>query len=87
MASADQFMKAGKKPGLEIWRIEDMEMKPLSADQFGHFYTGDSYIVLHTRSFAGKLVPVQYSVTLSTCSIFMGFRSAVLSDIEKSIMM
>jgi gelsolin len=39
---------AGKAPGLEIWRIEKFHVVAWPKDQIGTFYTGDSYIVLHT---------------------------------------
>ncbi|CAF1060603.1 unnamed protein product [Rotaria magnacalcarata] len=40
--------KRWKKPGLEIWRIENFNVKPWPKDQYGNFYTGDSYIILST---------------------------------------
>lgn len=43
-----EFEKAGKKPGLQIWRIESMEMVGVSPDSYGNFFTGDTYIILHT---------------------------------------
>ncbi|XP_030641839.1 villin-1 [Chanos chanos] len=36
-------------PGLQIWRVENMELKPVPSKTYGHFYEGDSYIILHTR--------------------------------------
>jgi gelsolin len=39
---------AGKKLGLEIWRIEKFQVKAWPTEQYGQFYSGDSYIVLHT---------------------------------------
>lgn len=38
----------GKKEGTDIWRIEKFKVVPWPADRFGEFYSGDSYIVLHT---------------------------------------
>jgi len=40
---------AGKKPGVQIWRIEKFQVVPkTAASDFGKFYSGDSYIVLNT---------------------------------------
>jgi len=42
------WANAGKKVGLEIWRIEKFNVKSWPKDQYGSFYSGDSYIVLNT---------------------------------------
>lgn len=39
---------AGKKVGLEIWRIEKFQVVSWPKEQYGKFFSGDSYIVLHT---------------------------------------
>ncbi|EGD82600.1 scinderin isoform 2 [Salpingoeca rosetta] len=33
---------------LEVWRIENFEMAPVPKEQYGHFYSGDSYVMLYT---------------------------------------
>ncbi|XP_056270390.1 scinderin like a [Pseudoliparis swirei] len=44
----EEFQSAGKTPGLQVWRIEKMDLAPIPPQIHGDFYTGDSYIVLHT---------------------------------------
>jgi len=39
---------AGKKVGLDIWRIEKFHVVAWPKNQYGSFYSGDSYIVLNT---------------------------------------
>ena len=47
MSAAELFAGAGSKPGVEVWRIEALKpVKQSTVD--GKFYSGDSYIVLHT---------------------------------------
>ncbi|XP_052746024.1 gelsolin isoform X2 [Bicyclus anynana] len=42
------FANSGKKEGIEIWRVEDFEPVAVPRNQYGNFYSGDSYIVLKT---------------------------------------
>ncbi|XP_041673741.1 gelsolin isoform X2 [Drosophila eugracilis] len=42
------FENAGHTPGLEIWRIENFEPVPYPKNDYGKFYTGDSFIILNT---------------------------------------
>jgi len=47
---------AGKKAGVEVWRIEQFEVKAYPEKSYGEFYTGDSYIILKTtEEDGGKL--------------------------------
>ncbi|KAL4629652.1 adseverin [Arapaima gigas] len=43
-----EFEKAGKAAGLQIWRIEKMELVPVPENLYGSFYVGDAYLVLRT---------------------------------------
>lgn len=57
-ASDKEFKGAGQKPGLEVWRVENKRTENDTPDfgvkrmkdknEFGQFYSGDSYIVLNT---------------------------------------
>ncbi|KAK5906636.1 hypothetical protein CesoFtcFv8_004564 [Champsocephalus esox] len=50
MPQHKEFDTAGKKPGLQVWCIEKMDLAPVPPELHGNFYTGDSYILLHTTS-------------------------------------
>jgi len=39
---------AGKEVGIQIWRVEQFKIVPVPKNQYGQFFSGDSYIVLHT---------------------------------------
>ncbi|XP_073485633.1 scinderin-like isoform X1 [Aquarana catesbeiana] len=43
-----EFEHAGAKSGLQIWRIEKMDLAPVPENLYGNFYVGDAYIILHT---------------------------------------
>ena len=55
--SEKEFKNAGTKPGLQIWRVEnrrtandtpDFGIKAWPENEYGSFYTGDSYLILNT---------------------------------------
>ncbi|XP_036400922.1 villin-1 [Megalops cyprinoides] len=41
-------------PGLQIWRVENMELVPVPSKTYGHFFEGDSYIILYTHKTSNK---------------------------------
>ena len=42
-----EFDRAGRKKGLQIWRIEMARSKPWDIRKYGKFHRGDSYVVLN----------------------------------------
>ncbi|XP_064608792.1 gelsolin, cytoplasmic-like [Liolophura sinensis] len=55
MAAVDPvFVGVGQSPGLEIWRIEKLKVVPQDPKTYGDFYSGDSYILLHTKKVPGS---------------------------------
>ncbi|KAF7669778.1 hypothetical protein LDENG_00124040 [Lucifuga dentata] len=45
-----EFEAAGKEPGLQVWRIESMDLKPVPKTLYGNFFIGDAYVLLYTTS-------------------------------------
>ncbi|OWF42507.1 gelsolin-like protein 2 [Mizuhopecten yessoensis] len=45
---------AGQKPGLQIWRIVKFKVTDWPTEDYGQFYSGDSYIILNTYKEEGN---------------------------------
>lgn len=43
-----EFTTAGQVEGLQIWRIENLELVCVPENLFGNFYSGDAYVILYT---------------------------------------
>ncbi|XP_074506882.1 scinderin like b isoform X1 [Sebastes fasciatus] len=50
MVSHKEFVGAGKQPGLQVWRIENLDLKPVPKALHGSFFTGDAYLLLFTTA-------------------------------------
>lgn len=48
MAFHPEFERAGQGAGLQVWRVEKMDLVPVPETLFGGFYSGDAYLVLHS---------------------------------------
>jgi gelsolin len=53
-ATEAAWTNAGKSPSLQIWRIEKFQVVSWPKEQYGSFFSGDSYIVLHTYKKKGS---------------------------------
>ncbi|KAJ8418554.1 hypothetical protein AAFF_G00000530 [Aldrovandia affinis] len=56
MVCHKEFENAGKEPGLEIWRVENMDLKPVPKLLYGNFFSGDAYILLYTAPFLDQCI-------------------------------
>ncbi|XP_042070202.1 gelsolin isoform X2 [Haplochromis burtoni] len=50
MVSHSEFERAGKEAGLQVWRVENMELVPVPESLYGRFYIGDAYLILKSTS-------------------------------------
>ncbi|KAG5281501.1 hypothetical protein AALO_G00072950 [Alosa alosa] len=48
MAYHPEFEKAGQDTGLQLWRIEKMDLAPVPKHLYGTFFSGDAYLLLNT---------------------------------------
>lgn len=58
----EEFLDAGKKDGILIWRIENFKVKKVKDQDYGKFHTGDSYLILETgrKDFGEKVSNIFY---------------------------
>lgn len=78
-----EFERAGQRVGLQVWRVENMDLVPVPESLYGGFYSGDAYLVL--RSTENRKGGLQYdlhywqgttsckntAVHLQYCSLFV----------------
>jgi gelsolin len=50
------WKKISKTPGVNVWRVEKFKIVEWPKNQYGQFYSGDSYIVLHTYKKEDKIL-------------------------------
>lgn len=53
--TTEEIENCGKKPGLQIWRIEQMQLVPVPKNVYGSFFTGDCYVLLKTIASKGRI--------------------------------
>jgi gelsolin len=56
------WRNAGKKVGLQIWRIVKFKVTDWPTEDYGKFYGGDSYIILHTYKADAKSEALSYDL-------------------------
>lgn len=49
-----QWQTAGTKVGIQIWRIEKFNVVPWPEEEYGNFFSGDTYIILSTKNKPGS---------------------------------
>lgn len=55
------FAEAGQQSGLQVWRVERLELVPVPPSRHGDFFVGDAYLVLRTeRRGAGVAYRLHY---------------------------
>lgn len=85
--TVEAYKGAGKKPGLEIWRIEKFKVVKWPQEQYGTFYSGDSFIVLRTYKEADSdklLYDIHFWLGSETSQDEMGvaaYMTVVLDDL------
>ncbi|KAF7669288.1 hypothetical protein LDENG_00203310 [Lucifuga dentata] len=83
--SKDAFRNANRKPGLQIWTINNMEMVPVPAPAFGNFFEGDCYIVLYIsqNKNSGQSADIHYWIGNSSSQDEQGAAAIYVTQLDE----
>jgi len=81
-----EFLGAGQAAGIEIWRIEKLAPVKVPKTNYGKFYEGDSYIVLHTQKRESALVwDIYFWLGKDTSTDEMGIAAYKTVELDDSL--
>ncbi|XP_056439823.1 villin-1 isoform X1 [Gadus chalcogrammus] len=78
------FPNVSRKPGLQIWTINNMEMVPVPPQGYGNFFEGDCYLVLYQRS-AGGAADIHYWIGGSSSQDEQGAAAILVTQLDESL--
>ncbi|CAL8294161.1 unnamed protein product [Lota lota] len=88
MMAPNPFPNVSRKPGLQIWTINNMEMVPVPAQGFGNFFEGDCYLVLYVdpkQPSAGGAADIHYWIGSSSSQDEQGAAAILVSQLDESL--
>uniref|UniRef100_A0A4W6DBP7 Villin like n=1 Tax=Lates calcarifer TaxID=8187 RepID=A0A4W6DBP7_LATCA len=78
--SPDAFRNVSRKPGMQIWTINNMQLVPVPAQGFGNFFEGDCYIVLHG---SGQSADIHYWIGNSSSQDEQGAAAIYVTQLDE----
>ncbi|XP_068603826.1 villin-1 [Brachionichthys hirsutus] len=81
--SQDAFRNVSKKPGLQIWTINNLQMAPVPAKAFGNFFEGDCYVVLYISQNKGPSPDVHYWIGKASSQDEQGAAAIYVTQLDE----
>ena len=87
----EAWVGAGTEVGVQVWRIEKFKVVAWPVEEYGNFYTGDSYIVLSTYKEADSdklLMDIHFWLGTETTQDEMGtaaYKTVELDDLKDGL--
>ncbi|XP_042365970.1 villin-1 isoform X2 [Plectropomus leopardus] len=84
----DTFRNVNRKPGLQIWTINNMQMVPVPAQGFGNFFEGDCYIVLYisqNKAGSGQSADIHYWIGNSSSQDEQGAAAIYVTQLDEHL--
>ncbi|XP_053268034.1 villin-1 isoform X1 [Pleuronectes platessa] len=76
------FKNVSRKPGLQIWTINNMQMVPVPSQAFGNFFEGDCYIILYTSANKGS-ADIHYWIGTSSSQDEQGAAAIFVTQLDE----
>ncbi|KAJ4925357.1 hypothetical protein JOQ06_018089 [Pogonophryne albipinna] len=81
----DTFKSVSRKPGLQIWTINNMQMVPVPAQGFGNFFEGDCYIVLFMSKGSVQSADIHYWIGNSSSQDEQGAAAIFVTQLDEHL--
>ncbi|KAK1885026.1 Advillin [Dissostichus eleginoides] len=81
----DTFKSVSRKPGLQIWTINNMQMVPVQAQGFGNFFEGDCYIVLFMSKGSSQSADIHYWIGNSSSQDEQGAAAIFVTQLDEHL--
>ncbi|KAM3593129.1 uncharacterized protein V6R79_006649 [Siganus canaliculatus] len=80
----ETFRNVNRKPGLQIWTINKMQMVPVSPRGYGNFFEGDCYIALYIsqKSF-GQSIDIHYWIGKTSSQDEQGAAAIYVTQLDE----
>uniref|UniRef100_A0AAQ5YIR8 Gelsolin-like domain-containing protein n=1 Tax=Amphiprion ocellaris TaxID=80972 RepID=A0AAQ5YIR8_AMPOC len=79
----DAFRNVSRKPGLQIWTINNMQMAPVPAQGFGNFFEGDCYIVLYACELCMISIDIHYWIGKTSSQDEQGSAAIYVTQLDE----
>ncbi|CAL8312792.1 unnamed protein product [Merluccius merluccius] len=79
------FKAVSRKPGLQIWSINNMALVPVPAQGYGNFLEGDCYLVLHTPRSAGGSTDIHFWIGGSSSQDEQGAAAILVTQLDETL--
>ncbi|XP_051969503.1 villin-1-like isoform X2 [Xyrauchen texanus] len=82
-ANQDVFKNIQRKPGMQIWTINKMQMAPVPEQAFGNFFEGDCYIILYVSSSSTQSIDIHYWIGNSSSQDEQGAAAIYVKQLDE----
>ncbi|KAI7792762.1 putative villin-like protein, partial [Triplophysa rosa] len=80
--TTDVFKSVQRKPGVQIWTINKLQMSPVPEQAYGNFFEGDCYVIVHVSGDSSKSTDIHYWIGNSSSQDEQGAAAIYVSQLD-----